>query len=101
MMKRKSMKGKINRQFIGIIFLTILGMAILLTGVFYNLLRKEVISELRAYTLELKNLQVFENIESVSGKETENELRITVVNADGTVVFDNHTNIRDMDNHGT
>lgn len=101
MMKRKSMKGKINRQFIGIIFLTILGMAILLTGVFYNLLRKEVISELRAYTLELKDLQVFENIESVSGKETENELRITVVNADGTVVFDNHTNIRDMDNHGT
>ena len=100
-MKRKSMKGKINRQFIGIILLIILGMTILLTAVFYNLLRKEVISELRAYTLELKNLQVFENIDMVSEKETENELRITVINADGTVIFDNETNIRDMDNHGT
>lgn len=100
-MKRRSMKGKINRQFIGIILLTILGMTILLTGVFYNLLRKEVISELRAYTLELKNLEVFENINTVWEKETENELRITVINSDGTVAFDNATNIRDMDNHGT
>lgn len=100
-MKRKSMKGKINRQFIGIILLTILGMTILLTGVFYNLLRKEVISELRAYTLELKNLQVFENIDLVLEKESENELRITVVNSNGTVAFDNYTNIGDMNNHGT
>lgn len=100
-MKRRSMKGKIKRQFIGIILLIILGMTVLLTAVFYNLLRKEVISELRAYTLELKNLQVFENINTVMEKETENELRITVINEDGIVVFDNATNIRDMNNHGT
>jgi len=100
-MKRRSMKGKINRQFIGIILLTILGMTVLLTGMFYNLLQKEVISELRAYTLELKNLQVFEDINTVLEKKSENELRITVVKPDGTVAFDNSTNIRDMDNHGT
>lgn len=100
-MKRRSMKGKINQQFIVIILLTILGMTVLLTGVFYNLLRKEVISELRAYTLELKNLQVFEDINTVLEKKSENELRITVVNSDGTVAYDNSTNIRDMDNHGT
>lgn len=100
-MKKRSMKAKINRQFIGIILITIVGMAILLTGVFYNLLRKEVISELRAYTLELKDLQVFEDISVIEGKESENELRITVVNADGTVAFDNHADIRDMNNHGT
>lgn len=100
-MKRRSMKGKINQQFIVIILLTILGMTVLLTGVFYNLLRKEVISELRAYTLELKNLQVFEDINTVLEKKSENELRITVVNSDGTVAYDNSTDIRDMDNHGT
>lgn len=100
-MKRRSMKGIINQQFIVIILLTILGMTVLLTGVFYNLLRKEVISELRAYTLELKNLQVFEDINTVLEKKSENELRITVVNSDGTVAYDNSTNIRDMDNHGT
>lgn len=99
-MKRKSMKRKINRQFIGIILLSIMGMAILLTVVFYNQLRNEVISELRAYTLELKDLQVFEHVDTLRDKETENELRITVVDENGTVLYDNHTNILDMNNHG-
>lgn len=100
LMKRKSMKRKINRQFIGIILLSIMGMAILLTVVFYNQLRNEVISELRAYTLELKDLQVFEHVDTLRDKETENELRITVVDENGTVLYDNHTNILDMNNHG-
>lgn len=95
------MKGKIKRQFIGIMSFIILGMLVLITAVFYNLFQKEIISELRAYTLELKNLQVFENMNTVREKKTENELRITVINEHGIVVFDNATDIRDMDNHGT
>lgn len=100
-MKIRSMKGKIKRQFIGIMSFIILGMLVLITAVFYNLFQKEIISELRAYTLELKNLQVFENMNTVREKKTENELRITVINEHGIVVFDNATDIRDMDNHGT
>lgn len=101
-MTKKSMKREINLQFMWVIIVAILSMMVLLSCVFYELFRTEVLEDLKTYTLELKSIGLFDESSGITIKEDEfKEFRITVIAKDGTVIFDNCTNIAQMDNHGT
>ena len=98
-MNSYSLKKKINFRFILIGCLTTIGMMILLTVVYYESFQKEVVDDLKSYTLELKKIGVFDEPQRIIRKKGRESIRITVVEKDGTVIFDNCVDVRDMDNH--
>lgn len=85
------MKKKINRRLIGIAFFSIMATTLIMTAVFYAQLKKQVFSDLET----IVNLLVEENIYN---KET-TELRISVVEPDGTVSFDSTVDEFALENH--
>ena len=94
------MKKKLNHTFLLVAAITI-GMTVLLFSfVFYQLLCEEVNASLRNDAIILESA-----LEDTDGKwETVNSmkfdnLRVTIVNQEGTVVYDNFANAGKMDNH--
>ncbi|MCD8248642.1 MAG: ATP-binding protein [Lachnospiraceae bacterium] len=95
------MKKKIRREFMLVALLSILLTAVSMTAVFYELFKKEVMNELEAYTRVLQSTGVFDvtAAESAEGL-TDWEVRISLIAADGTVLYDNDVDVGGLDNHG-
>lgn len=91
------MKKRINIQFMIIASLAILFTLGLVTGAFYELFKKQVFEDLKAYTHILKNVPVEEGMEKYD--LAADNLRITLIEADGNVVYDSNADAADMDNH--
>lgn len=101
----KSMKRKINLQFMVVALLAILATVSLVSVVYYRLFKNEVMSNLKEYTYlivetnsggiakdpEHVDLQVFDHDDM--------KLRITVIAPDGTAIMDTNAEIGEMDNH--
>ena len=100
-MKKKSMKREINLQFMWVTIIVIFSMTVLLSCVFYELFKSEVLDDLKTYTLELKSVGLFDDTSDIKEGKSFNEFRITVIGEDGTVLYDNRTDIAQLDNHGT
>ena len=93
------MKKKINMQFIIVSFIAIILTMSLSVGTFYELFVQEMRNDMKAYTHVLRSAGVF-NASNEEKLNLKNEdLRITIIDADGTVVYDNETNDIEMDNH--
>ena len=93
------MKKKINMQFIIVSFIAIILTMSLSVGTFYELFVQEMINDMKAYTHVLRSAGVF-NASNEEKLNLKNEdLRITIIDADGTVVYDNEANDIEMDNH--
>lgn len=92
------MKRKINIQ---LLVLTVFAMIITLgmsLGIFYQFFQREVMSDLKAFTHVLSESGVF----TQTNKEihiTEDEIRITFINNEGTVLYDSSVDAKTMDNH--
>ena len=70
--------------------------------VFYGVYRKQVIGDLKADALVMKNLHIFDDISDLHPDAYDlnpDTLRITVVNANGSVIFDSNADFSVMDNH--
>lgn len=93
------MKRKINLQFLFVICMTILVTMILLTTIFTEIFKEEVMEDLSTYTMELKSIGVFENMDAIEG-DTFQEFRVTLVKSDGVVIYDNYINPNQLQNHG-
>lgn len=97
------MKQKINLRLIGTAVLAVLATAVGITFIYYGLFKKQVQEDLRINAEILVDTGVF----SVDGgskavKESEfpiENLRVTWIGADGTVLYDNDNNPQDMQNH--
>lgn len=87
------MKKKINLYFLLVAVLTIIITISLSTVIYYELFRKEVLSEMKTFADVLRETGEYD----ISNVE---ELRITVVRSDGMVAFDSNVDIGGMDNHG-
>ncbi|MGN0319194.1 MAG: ATP-binding protein [Lachnospira sp.] len=85
------MRKKINSRFIWIALFSIIITTIAMTSVFYAQLKRQVFSDLQDATNLLIDAQTFE-------KKT-NNLRITVIDPDGTVSFDSTLDEQTMENH--
>lgn len=104
------MKNKINQRFALIAALAIVLTTVLTTYVYYQIFQEEVMSELSGYAQLLETVYDERDI-SGSGSQyhgTDREInpaillhsmRVTVVRADGTVLYDNRADVSQMDNH--
>lgn len=85
------MRQKINRGFIGITLFSVVITTIVMTAVFYAQLKKQVFSDLAVVTNLLIDEEAYE-------RKTDN-LRITLIDADGKVLFDSSVNEQSLANH--
>lgn len=100
------MKQKINLRLGFIALIAILTTAIGITLVYYSIFQGQVRKDLRQSADLLVETELFQNAYT-TGKEsaknlehlTSGDLRITWVDADGTVLFDNDTAIAGLNNH--
>ncbi len=105
------MKKKINLRLMSIAALAIITTLILVSAVFYDLFQKQIFSDLKSYCriivsseqiyselgLNLSEKEQIKQLEVYDGSVA--ELRITVVDADGTVQYDTDADVKSMDNH--
>lgn len=96
------MKKKINTQLIGIAILAILATAIGLTLVYFNLLDRQIKVDLKINADILRDVHYFETdapLDTIHLSDELDPLRITLIAEDGTVLYDNDSNIEKMENH--
>ncbi|MCR5596370.1 MAG: two-component sensor histidine kinase [Lachnospiraceae bacterium] len=97
------MKTKINSRLIGIAILAIITTVIGVTVIYYNLFKQQVRSELEVSAKLLKDTHFFESIdidtEKIDLSTDIEELRVTWISADGTVLYDNDVTTQTLENH--
>ncbi len=93
------MKKKINLQFIMITAIAIIFTAVFSGIIFYEIFKTEVMEEIKSYAHLLTAAVSFEELEENLSEKNIRNLRITVMNKDGTVQFDTNADIGGMDNH--
>lgn len=94
------MKRKINIQFAIITMVAIIFTVILSMTVYSELFQKEVRENLRICAYELKNTGIFDDSQTDYTMEAVDNVRITLIDTDGTVAFDTNASIGELDNHG-
>ena len=94
------MKRKINIQFAIITMVAIIFTVILSVTVYSELFQKEVRENLRICAYELKNTGIFDDLQTDYTMEAVDNVRITLIDTDGTVAFDTNASIGELDNHG-
>lgn len=97
------MKNKLHREFLLVALTTILLTTVLVTAVFYDFFKREIMEELATYTRVLESTGVFDHLGSKEDMKQNlgfSQLRISLIDKDGTVRYDNDVDIGGMDNHG-
>lgn len=96
------MKKKINIRFIMIAALAIVVTALSAMLVYYNILKEQVLGDLKAYAhvIELLNIDdLAAGIEKDPYNPIDDDLRITLIGTDGEVLYESLLNKDEMDNH--
>lgn len=93
------MKKKINKMLVLTATLAIVSTLLLVTIVYYDLFRRQVMEDLRAYTVLISEDNVTEQIEETGEKLTKFGIRMTLVGSDGRVLFDSAADSDQMTNH--
>lgn len=94
------MKNKIQREFILVALSSILLTTVLVTAVFSGFFRNEILDELRTCARVIQSAGIFDGQEEVYTDVGADGLRITLIDTDGTVIYDNDVAVGDLDNHG-
>jgi two-component system, OmpR family, phosphate regulon sensor histidine kinase PhoR len=94
------MKRKILRSMLLVSFVTVLLTAALLSFAFYQQLSAEMKQEMKNQAVYIAAGIQKDGINYLTSVQGENEnSRITLIDTDGTVLFDNRASIDQMDNH--
>ncbi len=97
------MKKQINLRLAGIAIVAIIATVVSVTLIYYNLFQKQVSSDLAVSAKLLKDTHLFESPDIDSNEidlSTDiSELRVTWIDADGTVLYDNDVTKDDLTNH--
>ena len=97
------MKSKINLRLVGIAILAVFTTVIAITIVYYSLFQKQVRSDLQISAKLLKDTQFFESVnidvDEIDLSTDISELRVTWIDSDGTVLYDNDASATDLNNH--
>ena len=97
------MKRKINTRLVLIAILAVLASTISTTIVYYNLFQRQIRSDLSVSAKLLKDTHYFEtsdiNPDNIDLSTDIRELRVTWVDTDGTVLYDNDASTTELGNH--
>ena len=93
------MKRKIHIHFMLITAIAILATVFFSLWVSYDMIKDQVMEEIRSYAFLLRDIHANEKIAWESFDPIQEELRITVIESDGSVVYDNYADKTQMDNH--
>lgn len=93
------MKKKINIHYMIIASVTIILTLVLVTAVFYELFKKEIMNNLKIYAHVLQCDLDNVSMNSFDSLPKDERIRITLMDMDGTVTFDNQVDIEKMSNH--
>lgn len=93
------MKRKINRLFVMISVLAILLTTVLITVVYYNLFRNQVTSDIRDCVVLLEEYADASQLERLGEALSGQELRVTLIDSQGKVLFDNEVDKGELENH--
>lgn len=97
------MKSKINTRLVGIAIFTVFATVLGITIVYYSLFQKQVRADLSVSAKLLKDTHYFESvdfdIDSIDLTTDINELRVTWIGNDGTVLYDNDASAKLLTNH--
>ncbi len=93
------MKKKISVQFLGITALAIFVTTFLTTMLFYDFFQKEVWDNLKQYAAILVTTGAYGKEDSEKYESAIKDVRITIIEEDGTVVYDNNADVGGMGNH--
>lgn len=96
------MKRKIHIELLVTAVFAILLTLLCALFVFYGVYRKQVIGDLKADAIVMKNMHIFDSISDLHPDAYDlnpDTLRITVINANGNVIFDSNADSSTMDNH--
>ena len=97
------MKNKINIRLAGIAILAIIATMFGITFIYYGLFEKQVRTDLAVSAKLLRDTHYFEsvnvNIDRIDLSADITELRVTWVDADGTVLYDNDAGVEALSNH--
>ncbi len=93
------MKRKINIQLLGIAILAILLSLFMVGSIFYELFQKQVMEDLKITAHLLDNMDAPSLVEEDINELNLENLRVTLINPDGTVKYDTNAQIGSMDNH--
>ncbi len=94
------MKKKINKMLVLISALAILFTVILTTFVYYDMFRKQIVEDLRGYAYIARECETQEQFEKLGQQMRLSDVRVTVVDKNGDVIYDNEANQAVMENHG-
>lgn len=92
------MKKKINAQFIIIGIFAVATTLLMSVVVCYGIFKKQIIDDLRGYSQIIleSDMDILESIEKIAPEN----VRITLIDADGNVIYENEADNSSMDNHG-
>jgi len=97
------MKKKINKRLIWIAILAIMATVIGITFIYYNLFKKQIRADLAVSAQILKDTHFFESVKvdnDIIDLSTDiDELRVTWIGSDGTVLYDNDATAMALENH--
>ena len=97
------MKSKINIRLVGIAILAVLATVIGITIIYYSLFQKQVRADLSVSAKLLKDTHYFESVnidtDEIDLSTDINELRVTWIDGDGTVLYDNDASAELLTNH--
>lgn len=97
------MKSKINIRLVGIAILAVLATVIGITIIYYGLFQKQVRADLSVSAKLLKDTHYFEsvniNADKIDLSTDLSELRVTWIDEDGTVLYDNDAEALLLSNH--
>jgi len=97
------MKSKINIRLAGIAILAVIATVIGITIIYYSLFQKQVRADLSVSAKLLKDTHYFESvnidIDEIDLSTDLSELRVTWIDEDGTVLYDNDASAELLSNH--
>ena len=90
------MEKKIYNRFFLIAVLSIIASLCLSMGVFYKRFVEQISHDLKTFGSVILETKGWESAQNIANKEN---IRITLIDVDGTVLFDTKANIEDLENH--
>jgi len=95
------MKRKINQMLVLIATFAVFLTMLLITFVYYDLFRKQVLEDLQSYAVLLTEYDGIEAIQRAEPHLKSENLRITLIDSEGSVEYDSEADASQMGNHNT